>query len=64
MPSCDRTYVLSRDKIKALAIDGQRFAMISAELIEAIMLEGIGYCLFDLCLTQAALARLMFYFYL
>jgi len=27
----DRTYVLSRDKIKALAIDGQRWAVISAE---------------------------------
>jgi len=31
MPGCDRTYVLSRDKIKALATDGQRWAVISAE---------------------------------
>jgi hypothetical protein len=32
MPVGDRTYVLSRDKKnKALAIDGQRFAVISAE---------------------------------
>jgi len=27
----DRTYVLSRDKIKALVTDGQRFAVVSAE---------------------------------
>jgi len=27
----DRTYVLSRDKIKALAVVGQRFAVVSAE---------------------------------
>jgi len=31
MPTCDRTYVLARDKIKALAIDGQRLAMRLAE---------------------------------
>jgi len=31
MQGGDRTYVLSRDKIKALAIDGQRFAMRLAE---------------------------------
>jgi len=30
MPCRDRTYVLSLDKIKALAVNGQRFAVISA----------------------------------